>query len=205
MSLKSVLIRDMGPIRSIQNKSHGLSVAFLTKFKKLGFNWTAAGSRKVDGTCGRREKMKIVQTQEYLDQIREILHEGKTTVIPVSGISMAPFLHDQRDRVELCSDGQWKKGEIVLFQRKNGHYVLHRIIDYRDGKFLIHGDNTAWSEWADSHQIAGRVTRVCCKGKWIGPDSLIWKLYSSKPGMALWWRKAAGILKDTTGKTGKNR
>lgn len=122
--------------------------------------------------------MRVVDTQEYLDNICAMLRQGHTPVsIPVSGISMCPFLHPG-DQVFLeLPEGKLKKGDVVLFTRSTGQYILHRIRKvHADGSYTMMGDNQSWTEKVDSaDHIHARVTAVQRKGK------------KSRPGDPNWW------------------
>ena len=122
--------------------------------------------------------MRVMDTQEYLDNICAMLRQGHTPVsIPVSGNSMCPFLHPG-DQVFLENhQGKLKKGDVVLFTRPTGQYVLHRIRKVNpDGSFIMMGDNQNWTEpVASAAQIHAKVTAVQRKGR------------LSKPGDADWW------------------
>lgn len=87
-------------------------------------------------------RMKKVDTREYLDRIVSLLTEKDGAVIPVAGNSMEPFLKNGRDQVYLVKpeqNTQYQPGDIVLFQRKNGQYVLHRIAMASDTLLMIRG------------------------------------------------------------------
>lgn len=62
--------------------------------------------------------------------------------MPVNGTSMLPFIH-AGDLVMLdkISNHQIKKGDVVLYKRENGQYVLHRIHSIKDGMLVMLGDN----------------------------------------------------------------
>lgn len=148
--------------------------------------------------------MRIVDTQEYLDNICELLRQGHSPVsIPVSGNSMCPFLHPG-DQVFLEQPGtRLKKGDVVLFTRPTGQYILHRICRVNpDGSFLMMGDNQQWKEPVRSARwIHARVTAVSRKGKMVKPGSLCWWFYA-KPWLWLgphrrWICRFWGWLKGT--------
>lgn len=55
---------------------------------------------------------------------------------------MFPLLRNQKDSVRLNPiTEELKKKDIVLYRRKNGAYVLHRIIKIKDGIYSMVGDN----------------------------------------------------------------
>lgn len=57
------------------------------------------------------------------------LSRGQEVVLPVTGVSMTPFLHPGRDAVVLqqTDPTALQPGDVALFRRDNGQYVLHRV------------------------------------------------------------------------------
>ena len=86
---------------------------------------------------------KLVHTEDYVKILEELTSENKTVGVPVSGNSMAPFLIDGRDTVffEALPDRALRSGDILLYQRKNGRYVMHRLFQVKDGLLTFVGDN----------------------------------------------------------------
>lgn len=75
--------------------------------------------------------------------IRQALEKYQKIVQPINGISMLPMLEAGKDAVELVAvNDRLKKYDLVLFQRRNGQLVLHRIIAVKKKHYLICGDNS---------------------------------------------------------------
>lgn len=126
-------------------------------------------------------EQKQIHTERFLSAVASLLEDGKQTAIPVSGSSMVPFLAGGRDRVLLCAPGEaLRKGQIALFRRSGGAFVLHRVCRVlADGSYEFAGDAQTRREGPVEHsQIVGVVGRVCRKGKWQGEDSLIWRFFA---------------------------
>lgn len=72
-----------------------------------------------------------------------LLEENIDIVLGVTGSSMNPLLVNNRDSVILksCNKFELKKGDITLYKRQNGQYVLHRIIKVTDKGYNLCGDN----------------------------------------------------------------
>lgn len=125
--------------------------------------------------------MQTVDTKEYLDMVCRLLAEGKTRVpVPVAGSSMVPFLHPG-DTVYLDLPGKLKKGDIVLFTRPGGRYILHRIVKvHPDGSFTITGDAQTFPEpVAGADRIKAVVTHAVCRGKPVKPGSFRWQFFAT--------------------------
>lgn len=136
--------------------------------------------------------MRVMDTQEYLDNICAMLRQGHTPVsIPVSGISMCPFLHPG-DQVFLeLPQGKLKHGDVVLFTRPTGQYILHRIRKINaDGSYTMMGDNQTWTEKvASAEQIHAKVVAVQRSGKMSKPGDSDWWFYENP------WRWCAPVRK----------
>lgn len=122
----------------------------------------------------------VVDTQAFLDVVCDLLHDGQLHVaVPVTGSSMVPFLHDG-DTVHLdLPDSPLKKGDIVLYTRFNGRYILHRIQKILpDGGFVMVGDAQQDLEYLPHRDmIHARVTSAVHKGKLTHPGKPRWWLY----------------------------
>ena len=132
----------------------------------------------------------IVDTKEYLNTICQLLQEGKQDLpVPVTGNSMCPFLHPG-DIVYLNRYTELEKGDIVLFTRPDGSFVLHRIYQIKkDGTYLILGDNQLLPEPVPAERIHAIVTSARIKEKVVTPKSLRWQCYAK-----LWTRPVRRII-----------
>lgn len=74
-----------------------------------------------------------------MGKIEQCLQELGYAVVPVQGTSMWPLLHEKKSWVEVTSrDASPLTAEtVVLYRRKNGQLVLHRII-------RVENDDTYW-------------------------------------------------------------
>lgn len=107
---------------------------------------------------------------EELFKIMEIAFQNNQTfVFKIKGTSMFPLLANQKDSVRLSPiTGKLKKRDIVLYRRKDGTYVLHRIIKIKDGVYSMVGDNQRVIETPIyEDQILAIVTHLIKKGKEI--------------------------------------
>ena len=95
-------------------------------------------------------------SQSIEQQIAENGFYVSTTV----GVSMRPMLRNRRDRVVIRStEGKrLSKWDLPLYKRYDGKYILHRIIEVRDGYYIIRGDNTFAKERGPDENIVGVMT-----------------------------------------------
>lgn len=148
--------------------------------------------------CKRIHLMKansvhVMPTKEYFTLIQRMLDETGQAYVRVTGMSMWPLLFHLRDGVLLVRPEKIRIGDIVLFDRKNGRYVLHRVIHRKKTGFHMAGDH----QWHMEHdlpyeQVMGVVKGVYRKGQYISADKSLMKLYAGAvvlftvPRIILW-------------------
>ena len=121
-----------------------------------------------------------METGEYLNTLCPLLEQGKLVDVPVAGNSMYPFLEHGRDTVYLeRPEAPLRRGDVVLFRRRSGQFVLHRIVRCENGSFWITGDAQQNPEGPIAQeQIAGIVTCVMRDGKQLKPGDRRWEFYA---------------------------
>lgn len=123
--------------------------------------------------------MKVLDTYEYVSALRELTEAGQEVSIVIAGNSMSPFMVHERDKICFKKpDRPLKKGDMVFYQRDNGQFIMHRILNVKDGCYDIVGDAQIDIEKdIRDDQIFAIVTKICRKGKWIGPGNLWWDFF----------------------------
>ena len=72
--------------------------------------------------------MPRLDTRQYVNLLLELMRPDRPVSLAVWGSSMAPFLIHGRDAVLLAPVNRpLKPGDVALFERPNGQYVLHRV------------------------------------------------------------------------------
>ena len=124
--------------------------------------------------------MAVLDTGKYLDAVCQMIREGHQNVpVPVKGDSMRPFLRSADFAYLTALPKKLKRGDIVLFQRKDGRYVLHRVYKIRkDGAFLMLGDSQRMPEPVEAAQLRAMVSSVRCGGENCGPGSFRWWFFA---------------------------
>lgn len=125
--------------------------------------------------------VKTVDTQIFLDAVKEMVRSGRDVPVTITGNSMSPFLVHGRDRILLSRITRpLRKGDMVLYQRTGGQYVMHRIRRInrsRDEYYMIGDAQTVAEGPLEERQIAAVVTSVCRKGKWLTPGDFWWEFF----------------------------
>ncbi len=73
--------------------------------------------------------------------ITEIIAGGGSAELTVSGNSMRPLFEHRVSRVRLSAADRFRLGDVVLYRRDSGAYVLHRIVQQKDCLYTMRGDN----------------------------------------------------------------
>ena len=127
--------------------------------------------------------MRTVDTESYLDMVKGLVQEGKEVSVRISGGSMSPFLAGLRDTILISPITRpLKRGDMALFQRISGQYVMHRIRYVRKEKgqeqYYFIGDAQIQTEGPiERDQICGVITAVQRKGKWLKQGSFWWEFF----------------------------
>lgn len=124
---------------------------------------------------------------EYTD-IRTELSKGRFVIISTSGVSMQPLLYGKGKKkttqalVEPITE-PLKEGDLPLFVRQDGKYVIHRLIKvYKDscGNAVLYrtrGDNCMTCERITPDNMLGIVTEIYRKGRTIKPTDSGYRIY----------------------------
>lgn len=121
--------------------------------------------------------------EEYDETIRMVLDSGGEFCMYPRGYSMLPLLRQGWDCVFLVKpQGHLKKNDIAFYLRDDGHYVLHRVMKYENGKYTMCGDNQTYLEKdIEDRHIIGVVSKFKRQDKLVTPESKPYKMY-----MFLW-------------------
>ena len=76
-----------------------------------------------------------VSLDELAPIMAECMEQGQEVVFTITGNSMSPFLRNRKDQVVLttCDPTTLQPGDVPLYRRRSGKYVLHRLVERDDG------------------------------------------------------------------------
>ena len=109
---------------------------------------------------------------------RELAEKGKI-VYPNVGVSMRPLIRQGKDVMIIeRPDGRLKKYDGALYKRRNGSYIMHRVLKVREKDYVICGDNCIYREYGiTDDQIIGVLTGVIREGKEIKATDRAYRFY----------------------------
>ena len=123
------------------------------------------------------KKVRMIDNDAYFPVLIELIEQGRSVPVLISGSSMSPFLIHCRDTVIVSKpDRPFKKGDMVFYQRTNGRYVMHRIhhINSKGELFLIGDAQTEIEGPIQPQQVFGAIHKVIRKGKTLEPGNFWW-------------------------------
>ena len=103
-----------------------------------------------------------------MSEKERFLSENGYYVSTPSGNSMRPFIRGGRDVVTVLPlEKTPRLFDAVLYYRKNGEHVIHRIVGKRADVYLIRGDNCYYTERVPKNKVIGTVHTVQRNNKTI--------------------------------------
>ncbi len=110
------------------------------------------------------------------------LAAGRSVTYFTVGTSMLPLLRERQTHATISPLTEARRGDIILYIRKNGALVLHRCIKADDACYYMRGDHTYGLESIRKEQAIGVVTHIYRKDKYFDVQTnAAYKLYA-----ALW-------------------
>ena len=124
-------------------------------------------------------KHKVFSPEELIPVLLEVLETTELVPLVISGSSMNPFLVHGRDIVYLSKIYcPLKRGDMVLYRRNNGQYVIHRIYRCHLQTFTMVGDaQTSLEAGIRPEQILARVCMVRRKDRLLKPGCFWWEFF----------------------------
>lgn len=124
-------------------------------------------------------RLKTVSPDVIMEPLLALLDDVEAVPLVISGSSMTPFLVHGRDTVYLSkADSPLKKGDMVLYQRRNGTYILHRVLKADRDVYTMVGDAQTHSEpGIRAEQVRAVVAAVRRKGKLLQKGCFWWDFF----------------------------
>lgn len=103
---------------------------------------------------------------EDYGHLAEELRAGRPVATPTRGSSMEPLLYEGKTvAVVMPLSGPLRRGDVALYRRDSGLFVLHRVVSVRGGGYLLRGDNCFYQEQVRPGQMLGVLAEVVRNGK----------------------------------------
>lgn len=123
--------------------------------------------------------VRSISPEELMDDLLALLEQAESVPLVISGDSMDPFLVHGRDTVYLSKVCRpIKRGDMILYRRASGQYILHRVYEAKDDTLTLIGDGQVQLEpGIRREQVLALVSAVRRKDKLLKPGSFLWDFY----------------------------
>ena len=116
--------------------------------------------------------------EELYPLIADAIARGETVRLYPQGTSMEPMLYAGRDSVLLGAVDSIETGDLLLYRRANGAYVLHRLIEKRKEGLMMCGDHQTGPEHGVAEsQVLAKVVGYYVGEEYRSLDSAAYKKY----------------------------
>ena len=112
--------------------------------------------------------------------IEEIIRLNGKYVGPTMGVSMLPMLKEGRDTIVVSAKTKRLKRLDVALYKRDGKYILHRVLQPIDGGYIIRGDNCYEDENIPEDAVFGVLTEFFQKDKHTFVDDKKYLKYVKK-------------------------
>jgi len=121
-------------------------------------------------------EVRRIPMEELYRLLEEQLAHGSAQ-LPVTGNSMSPTFRGGRDLVRLERKEVLRRGDVILYRRDSGQYVLHRLLRVGEETLVCCGDRQTEREQIRPSQALAVVTAFCRKGVWRDVNAPLYRLY----------------------------
>lgn len=144
--------------------------------------------------------------------IEGVLAREGVWVSTTAGVSMWPMLRDRRDTIVVKPpQGRLRRFDVALY-RRDGSYVLHRVVEVLPDAYVIRGDNCLADEVVPAERVVGVLTGFFRGSRAVDMQSATYRLYARlwcalHPLRRQWKRVRAAVARAVRGarasKTGR--
>lgn len=111
--------------------------------------------------------------------IEQLIEEYGEFIRPISGVSMLPLLRQSKDAVRLVKpQRELSVGDVPLYKRPSGQYVLHRIAKVNKRSYIIRGDNCISFEKVPKKWVVAVANGFYRDGELVLEDNPEYKEYT---------------------------
>lgn len=130
-----------------------------------------------------------------------IINKEGYLLYPFKGISMLPLLEEDNDLVRIEKGENYNKYDVVLYKNEKKQFVLHRIIDIKEGVYALKGDNTVNVEFCHYQDILGRMVGFFHKDTYISVEDDMYKKYLNDYIINKKYKKKKPIYREDVSRT----
>ncbi len=115
---------------------------------------------------------------EVTTSVGKLLRKGEAVGVAPKGRSMLPLMREGKTQVIVEPvSRELTVGEMPLYEREDGFYILHRVVGVDEDYYYIRGDNCVTLETVPKKDVLGVVTELRRNGHTIRPTDWHYRLY----------------------------
>ncbi len=115
---------------------------------------------------------------EQPEDLAEWLKKGESVILSPHGHSMEPLLKEGKNQVLVRPlDDHPKTGDLLLWWRWDGTYILHRMVGETKERYLLRGDHGTHVNHARKDRVIGVVTDINRGGRWYPVTRFWYRIY----------------------------
>lgn len=110
------------------------------------------------------------------------LSEYEEITMTNMGSSMLPMIRQGRDVFTLTrkTEARCQKYDVILYTYPSGKHVMHRVVEVRDGDYVVLGDNCIDKEYGiRDEDIIAVMTRFVHKGREYTVEDKAYRRYAA--------------------------
>ena len=110
--------------------------------------------------------------------LEEVICSGGQAELTATGRSMRPMLWDGKSRVRLAPAEHLCRGDVILYRRPSGAYVLHRITAVTKSSYTCCGDaQCILEQGVGRDSVIAKAKAFTWRGRWVDCASPVYGLY----------------------------
>lgn len=110
-------------------------------------------------------RLQLIKNELLLPEVEEMLKEGHSVTLRLTGHSMNPYLVNRRDKALLVRAEATRVGDVVLAKVKGGYYVLHRVAAIEGDTVTLRGDGNLNTETCAMKDVVAKAAGFYRKGR----------------------------------------
>ena len=121
---------------------------------------------------------RVVSMTDLSPLLEEVIDSGGQVELTATGRSMRPMLWDHRSKVRLVRAGELARGDVILYRRPSGVYVLHRVTGVTETGYTCCGDAQSVLERGIlPNYVIARAKAFTWGERWVDCTSPVYGLY----------------------------
>lgn len=121
---------------------------------------------------------RVISMADLSPLLEEVLRSGRQVELTATGCSMRPMLWGGVSKVRLTVPEKLRRGDVILYKRSSGTYVLHRITAMTGTGYVCCGDaQTMLEPGVMPEQVLAAMQAFTWRGRWVKCSDRRYQMY----------------------------